>query len=218
LNQVLPDEDHAIQSYRHALSVWIPRLTQVALITKKNELQAVPNFDPKKFRYILRRSEYEREWGTNYARPGFTARVLAVIVRILPKIGSLKALDIKTPNAQTDKMYVESVERTVAAYRGMLRHVDDPDFVLANRDLDTARPTSPAEYHLSDRSHAKLLSLLAMNNYAQVSPALRINMLDFYSDLDRPFETKRHKKDWSQVLRNLEALKKQAKSESEGAP
>src|SRR5260370_28542325 len=29
LQEVLPDEERAIESYRHALSVWVPRLTQV---------------------------------------------------------------------------------------------------------------------------------------------------------------------------------------------
>ena len=47
LNDVLSDEDRAISSYRHAISVWLPRITQAALIAKKDELAAVPNFDPR---------------------------------------------------------------------------------------------------------------------------------------------------------------------------
>jgi hypothetical protein len=213
LNQILSDEEKAIQSYRHALSVWVPRLTQVALITKKKELKAVPNFDSKKFRYILRRSEYEKEWGKNYAKPGLGARFLAVMVKILPKIGPLATLDIKTPDAQTEKMYVKSVEQTVAVYHRLLAHVGEPASVLADRDLDTGRPASAAEYSLADKTYARLLKELAKNDYAQMTPALRANLLDFYNDLDRPIETKRHKDDWSEVLRELEALKKHAGSE-----
>ncbi|HEY6305455.1 MAG TPA: zinc dependent phospholipase C family protein [Candidatus Angelobacter sp.] len=212
LKEVLPDEDRAIQSYRHALSVWIPRLTQVALITKKKELQAVPNFDPKKFRYILRRAEYEREWGNNYAKPGFGARFLAVIVKILPKVGPLATLDIKTPDRQTEKLYVKSVEQTVAVYHGLLMQVDAPPTGLDDRNLDTGRPTRAAEYTLTDKTYAKLLKQLAKNDYAQMTPALQANLLDFYRDLDRPMETKRHKDDWNEVLRDLEALKKHAAS------
>ena len=210
LQVVLPDEEKAIQSYRHALSVWVPRLTQLALITKKRELQAVPNFDAKKFRYVLRRSEYEREWGKNYAKPGLGARFLAVVIQILPKVGPLAVLDIKTPDQRTEKLYVKSVEQTVATYHGLLGHIGDPATVLADRDLDTGRPTGAAEYSLTDKTYARLLTQLAKDDYAQVTPALRANLLDFYNDLDRPIETKRHKDAWNEVLRSLEALKKQA--------
>jgi hypothetical protein len=218
LQAVLPDEDRAIQSYRHALSQWIPRLTEVALITKKKELQAAPNFDPKKFRYILHRTEYEREWGNNYAKPGFAARFLAVVVRILPKIGPLATLDIKIPNAQTERLYVKSVEQTVAVYRGLLERAVDPPAGLDDRNLDTGSPTRAADYSLADKAYAKLLSKLAENDYAQVSPDLRANLLGFYSDIDRPIETKRHKREWNEVLRNLDTLKKHGGSAVQGAP
>jgi Zinc dependent phospholipase C len=218
LSQVLPDEEKSIESYRHALSVWIPRLTEVALITKKKELQATPDFDPKKFRYILHRTEYEREWGKNYSKPGFGARFLAVVVKILPKIGPLATLDIKTPDKQSEKLFVESVEQTVAVYHGLLQQAADPENVLADRDLDTGRPTSAAEYDLADKTYARLLKLLAKDGYARTTPELRANVLGFYSDLNLPIETKRHKDDWSEVLRDLDALKKQTVSRAEPNP
>jgi hypothetical protein len=208
LNEVLPDEDKAIASYRHALSVWIPRLTQVALITKKKELQAVPNFDPKKFRYVLHRAEYEREWGKNYYKPGLGARFLAVLVKILPKVGPLATLDIKTPDAQTEKMFVKSVERTVVVYHDLIHQATGPTAVLPDRNLDTGQPTGAGDYNLADKTYAKLLQHLANDDYAHLTPELETNLLAFYKDADRPIETKRHKDDWHEVLRNLDTLKK----------
>ena len=70
LKQILPDEEHAIGTYRRAVANWVPKLTQVALITEKKELEALPNFSPKNFRYLLSRTEYEKEWGKNYQKPG----------------------------------------------------------------------------------------------------------------------------------------------------
>jgi hypothetical protein len=218
LNEVLPDEERAIQSYRHALSVWIPRLTEVALITKKKELQAVPDFDPKKFRYILHRREYEREWGKNYMKPGWGARFLAALVKILPKVGPLATLDIKTPDAQTERLYVKSVEQTVDVYRQFLAQANNPTITLDDRNLDTGRATRAAEYTLTDKAYAALLKRLAKDNYAQSTPELRANLLDFYSDIDRPIETKRHKDDWREVLHDLDTLKKQAGAGAQGAP
>lgn len=217
LRVLLPDEDRAIGDYRHALSVWIPRFTEVALITKRKELEASPNFDPKKFRYILRRSEYQREWGKNYDRPGFFSKFLAVIVRILPKVGPLKTLDVKVPDAQTEKLFIKSVENTVDAYHVLLTRVGSPkvtqtagaDPKLGNLDLDTGEPTAPAEYTLADQTYARLVKLLDQDGYRAATPELRANVLDFYRDLDVALETKRHKKEWTNLQRELEKLKSQ---------
>jgi zinc dependent phospholipase C len=212
LHDVLSDEDRAIGSYRHAVSAWLPRLTQTALITKKDELEAIPNFNAKAFRYTLKRSEYEKEWGKNYYRPGFFAKFLAVIIKILPKVGPLRAIDPKPPTPQTEKMYIASVEKTVAAYRKLLGNTVENHIKLTDYDLDTGTPTKPGEYKLADRAYARLLKDLARKDFAGASPALRQNILSFYSDLNRPFETKRHKNDWKRVLANLDELKHQTQS------
>jgi Zinc dependent phospholipase C len=212
LHDVLSDEDRAIGSYRHAVSVWLPRLTQTALITKKDELEAIPNFNAKAFRYTLKRSEYEKEWGKNYYRPGFFAKFLAVIIKILPKVGPLRAIDPKPPTPQTEKMYIASVEKTVAAYRKLLGNTVENHMKLTDYDLDTGTPTTPGEYKLADRAYARLLKDLARKDFAGASPTLRQNILSFYGDLNRPFETKRHKGDWNRVLQNLDELKHRPQS------
>jgi hypothetical protein len=224
LRELLPDEERAIGDYRHALSVWIPRFTEVALITKKKELEATPDFNPKKFRYIMRRSEYEKEWGKNYDRPGFFARFLAVVVRILPKVGPLKTLDVKVPDRQTEKIFIGSVEQTVTEYHVVLtrlgaadlKRLVETDPKLVNFDLDTGQATAPAEYALADKTYARLLKMLAQGSYNNVSPALRANVLEFYRDLQRPLETKRHKDQWNALQRELDGLRKQTSPALQG--
>ena len=209
LHEVLSDEDRAIGSYRHAVSVWLPRLTQTALITKKDELEAIPNFNARKFRYTLKRAEYEKEWGKNYYHPGFFAKVLAVIIKVLPKLGPLRVIDPKPPTPETEKMYIASVEQTVAAYRKSLVITEEKQLALKDDDLDTGNLTTPGEYKLADRAYARLLKELSQKNFAGAPPELRQNILSFYSDLNRPFETKRHEKDWKRVLVNLDELRHQ---------
>ena len=209
LEKLLVNEEFAISSYRHAISVWLPRLTEVALITKKDELKAVPNFNAKEFRYTLHRAQYQREWGKDYYRPSFFAKVLAVIVKIIPKVGRLRAIDPKPPTAQTEKMYLASVEQTLTAYRSALHLAQEKRLNLPDNDLDTGEPTTPGEYKLADRSYARLLKELARKDFSNVQPKLRENMLSFYSDLDQPFDTKKHKGDWKRVLENLDELKQQ---------
>jgi hypothetical protein len=40
-----------------------------------------------------------------------------------------------------------------------------------------------------------------------ISNALRENILDYYADLGKPFQTKNNPKEWRTVLRELETLK-----------
>lgn len=207
LNKVLTDEDRAIGSYRHAISVWFPRFTQAALITKKDELRSIPNFNAKAFRYTLSRAEYEKEWGRNYYHPGFWAKVIAVIVKILPKIGPLRVIDPKPPTPETEKMYLASVQKTVAAYHRALVMAERSDLSLPNDDLDTGDVTKPGEYRLADRAYARLVKKLARRNFVNVQPELRQNILSFYSDLNQPFETRKHKSEWAHLLEDLNELK-----------
>jgi len=218
LNKVLVDEEMAIGSFRHAVSVWMPRLTQVALITKKKELESLPNFDPKHFKFILKRAEYDKQWGNKYYRPGFFTKLLAGLVKILPKIGPLRALDIKPPDAETEKLYVKSVETTVTEYRKALHQTEAPHFSLADSDLDTGGETVPGEYKLADRAYARLLRNLAQYDFTTVTPQLRTSLLDFYSDLNQPFDTKHHKDDWKKLMRDLDELKRQPQVASTAKP
>jgi len=208
LNDVLTDEDIAISSYRHAISIWLPRITQAALIAKKKELEAVPNFNPKEFRYILKKSEYEREYGKNYYKPSFSSRMIAGIVRILPKVGPLRAIDPKPPTAETEKAYVKGLEVVVASYRKTVHSAADQKIALPNTDLDTGKPTAPGEYKLADGTYERLLRELAIRDFSTASPELRNNILAYYGDLSEPISTKHSKCDWKEVLRALDAMKK----------
>jgi hypothetical protein len=208
LKSIFPDEDRSIGSYRHAVSKLIPELTRVALITKKKDLEALPNFSPRHFRYLLSRTQYEKNWGRNYQKPGFGARVLAFFVKILPKVGPLRALDIKPPTPETEKMYIKSVEGTVTLYQSLLWATRHEDPKLRNLDFDTGEPTSPGEYNLADKTYARLLDRLAKDNFTHVSADLRTDIVSFYGDLHTPIDTKKHKDEWKDMVRELDALKK----------
>jgi hypothetical protein len=78
---------------------------------------------------------------------------------------------------------------------------------LSNMDLDTGKKTKPAEYPLSDESYAQLLAELSQRKFDRVSPELRANILDFYSDLTAPYKTKDDSVRWQSVLTWLDQLK-----------
>src|ERR1700719_3997461 len=103
LKDVLAHEDLAIGSYRFAVSRMIPKMTQIALRThEKDMIKETPSFAKKKFLYRLSRSDYEKEWGKDYKKDGFKTRLLAVLLRYMPKIGPFKALAFNNPTPQTE--------------------------------------------------------------------------------------------------------------------
>lgn len=208
VRDVLSHEDLAISSYRFSVSRLIPEMTQVALQThKKDMMREQPDFAKKKFLYRLSRSDYEKEWGKDYPKPGFGARVLAIFLRYMPKIGLFKGLGFKNPTAQTEDMYFKSINSTVDQYRTFLHAVGTDSLVLPNCDFDTGQATKAAEYSLADDTYAKLLGQLSGRKFDRTAPALRDNILGFYSDLSASIETKKDHENWKEVLVELDQLK-----------
>jgi hypothetical protein len=208
LKDVLTHEDLAIGSYRFAVSELIPRMTQVALqIHKKELMRETPNFAKQKFLYRLSRSNYEKEWGKDYVKPGVGTRILSTLLRYIPKIGPFKGLAFNHPTPQTEDLYIKSINTTVDQYRIFLEQVRTDTLVLPNCDFDSGKPTKPGEYSLTDDSYAKLLGQLSERKFDRTSPELRANILDFYSDLSVLIATKKDKDDWKTVLSQLDQLK-----------
>jgi hypothetical protein len=48
---------------------------------------------------------------------------------------------------------------------------------------------------------------LQKNDFATVSPAVKTALLAYYADLNAPFATKKDKKEWAKVVREIDQLK-----------
>jgi hypothetical protein len=125
----------------------------------------------------------------------------------MPKIGPFKAMAFDSPTAQTEDMYFKSINTTVDQYTLYLYHVRSDSLTLANCDLDSGKETKAAEYSLTDKTYAKLLGQLAERKFDRTSPELRDNILNFYSDLSLPLETKKEPAHWQSVLASLDQLR-----------
>ena len=163
-----------------------------------------PNFDKKKFLYYLSRSNYEHEWGTVYRKPGLGTRILAFFLKLVPKVGPFKAVNFKIPTQQTEDMYIKSVNATVEDYTELLRQPVAATFELPNRDFDTGRETRAGEYVLTDKTYAELVDKLASKTTDPPDPALRDNLLQFYSDPNAPVATRKDAKAWRKLQEQLE--------------
>ena len=208
LKAVLPREDLAIGSYRYSVSRLIPEMTQVALQTHKKELmRETPNFAKQKFLYRLSRSEYEKEWGKDYVKPGLGTRILSTLLRYMPKVGPFKGLGFNNPTAQTEDLYIKSINTTVDQYRALLEEVRVDKLELPDYDLDSGNLTKISEYSLSDQTYDKLLDQLAKSKFDHTTPELRENILAYYSDLSAPTDARKDEIRSKSVQTSLEQLK-----------
>jgi hypothetical protein len=207
IDDVFPDLDLALGSFRYSVSRLIPQMTRVAIIMKKDEiLKEDPTMTRKHFLYHLKASEYRREFGNDYQRPNLGDRILAFFLKILPKVGPLKTLDFKMPSAFTENLYMQSVNDSVKQYGDDLKQAASNSLHLDNKDFDTGRETKAGEYSLTDETYANLLSKLADQQFAQLTPELKSNILAFYRDPQAPAFAAKSPRKWQQTLANLAQL------------
>jgi hypothetical protein len=179
--------DLSLGTYRYSVSTTLPNVTKIAWSLKSKEiLKDQPTVSRKQFLYNMKRASYQKEWGSAYERPGFGARVLAFVLRLMPRIGPFRGLAFKVPTPQTEKMFEDSFDATVKRDRASFAQAKTGDLRIANRDLDTGRSVSPGEYGLTDRTYDHLLEKLAEKKFDGVTPELRANILSFYAQMKTP--------------------------------
>jgi hypothetical protein len=208
MKDIFGDFDLALGTYRKAVSSVIPEMTRVAWHLKKDDLMKTnPKYTRRNFVYNLSRAGYRKEWSTKYRSPGIGARILAFVIRILPKIGPLKALSFKPPLPQTESLFQLSFDRTLTEYRGLLAAVQEGRLSLPNVDFDTGEATRPSEYRLADAAYSRLACALAERDPVSVDPKLRADVLHFYSDMEQPFSTRKNKKEWAKTVAAIGKLR-----------
>jgi zinc dependent phospholipase C len=210
LKDLFPEHDLArsIRVYQRVLSDLYPRLAMVAGKLKRREILAQhPQLAEKDFMYPRSMPKEKREeLGRHYEEPKFLHKGLTLLVRVPLKLGLLKSLDFDVPTPETEKLFVESMRVMRDVYQRLLGEIDTGRLALTNLNFDTGRPTRPGEYALADHTYAKLLDLLAKDNFKGMTPALKAHLLAYYAADEKPLATKKDKRERQTVIRNLEKL------------
>ena len=180
-------------------------MTRVALATYRLELvKESPDFDERQFLFHLSRSEYEKEWGKDYRKPGLCARIFGWLTRWIPKAGPAKALAVQIPTRETEDLYIKSINKTVAIYRDILRELASGHVELPNVDFDTGKKPEVGEYVLADKTYARWLDELASRGFLGVSPEIQQELLLFYSQQEQAIEPA---EGWRKIEHQLKLLK-----------
>jgi hypothetical protein len=205
MSSLFLNQNLATGTYRYTISSILPTMTKAAWSLKKDEIQkAQPSTTKRKFIYNISRSDYRKEWGKTYERPGIGARFIAFLFRLVPKIGPLRAFAFQPPPPNAETIFMRSFNDTLDQYRKLLAAFRDGTLRLPNENFDVGEPTRAGQYRLADDAYAKLVDKL---DGKPVSPQLRAHILAFYSNLNAPLATKRKPKEWEKLLREIEKLK-----------
>jgi hypothetical protein len=187
LTDVMPKEELAINTYRRSVSQIIPEMTKVALLVKGEELKReIPDFNRDRFLYHLSKADYQKSWGSGYKEPGPGAHMMAIVFKVVPKVGPLRAMDFKEPTAKTEDLYFKSVDQTIAEYGKALEAVKKKDLQTPEINLDTGKPTKRGDYPLADATYRELLDELAYENFKYMDDSLRTNITQFYDGFGFP--------------------------------
>jgi hypothetical protein len=182
--------DLALGTYRYTVSRAIPELTATAWSIKKKDIQQLQaGMTRRKFVYRMNTASYRKEWDRQYEKPGPGARFLAVLFRLIPKVGPFKALGFKVPTPETEKLFEASFNNTMIRYQAFLLEMKEKRLKLANDNFDTGRPTRLGDYRMADETYADLLEHLSKSK-DPVTPGLRDNILAFYGKADAPERAK----------------------------
>ncbi len=208
LADLLKDEDRTINSFRNAVSNTIPQATRIAWAARKDEIErSQPGATRRRFEYNISRSSYEREWGKTYDKPSAWDRFLALILRLIPKVGPLKALAFRMPTPEVEEQFMQSFNRSVTTYRETLSRETQNDLHLENGNFDVGAVTSLGQYHLADQTYAKLLHALAQRKFKDTPKPLAQIILAYYGDPVHPPVPVKGQPSQAQVETDLAQLK-----------
>jgi hypothetical protein len=182
MDDVLRVDDLTLGTYRFSVSQVIPEMTKVALAYRQKKLPKERRDEARKeFLFNLSRADYEREFGSTYHRPGIFAKIIAFLIRLIPKFGPFKALTYKDPTPTTEDLYFKSMNNVVEEYHRLVQKVDAGDWHFENRNLDTGHPTQIGRYDLADAAYCELVRRLSDKHFAQMTPDLKRNILAFFA-------------------------------------
>ncbi|MDO7874270.1 zinc dependent phospholipase C family protein [Hymenobacter sp. ASUV-10] len=214
LGQVVANVDLSIASFRFSVNQFIPVAARAAWHYKRKEIRKTnPRARRREYLFKHNRREYEKEFGRDYNKPGFGARIFSYFIRVLPKIGPLKPFAFKLPTPEAQKLFRTSFQTVMGQYCTRIRQQPADTAKtpprLPNNDFDTGHPTKAGEYALADETYGEWLRKLADKDFEHLTPSMKQNILTFFGSMPPvPASEKEREKDERQETRKaLEQLR-----------
>jgi hypothetical protein len=208
LHDVFGNLPFAISTFRWTVRNLMPTVTRAAWKTKKDDIKKLrPGIDSHRFHYHMSKKKYYTEFGSDHQKPGFTAGILAFIIKILPKVGPLKALQFKVMSPQGEKLFIASFDTVLVHYNSALARLHYEKVELQDVNYDTGHPTTLGEYELADKTYCDLLKNLNKTKLLNLTTPLKQNILSFFGNADTTMLAQKYPADWKKAAEALNHIK-----------
>lgn len=210
LHSVLGNEAANFDSYAWAVREFLPRFAYAEVLLHRKSFPADSNLpDFHEFEHRLKEADTRNGWEAyRKHKPSWQTRILAFAILIIPKVGPISDLAIRGPTPETEENYVASLLRATDEYGkllGELAQTNQDGFSVPDLDLDTGYPSRPGTYRLTDQTYARLLGRVTAQT-AMPPIGLRQNILAYYANPGAPIVTKKHRRKWKKVQKELATL------------
>ena len=181
LHDIFADEDVAITTYRWAFRELIHEATGIAWQLYRADIERLdPEATAAGFAYDLSRGDFESKFGKAFRQPGYFAKFVAFLVKLVPNVGPFKRLPYEPLPADAQRRFADAMTKIVREYQRSVERVPGRPVVASNVNLDTGQPVRRGDYAPADRAYAALLEKLDDRGFTNVPPALRADILRFY--------------------------------------
>jgi hypothetical protein len=171
----------SVETFRWIVANIFPSLTKAGWVAKKKTIKKNDTTKATKyFSYKMRQKQYDKQFGKGYRRPGFKAALLSYLIRVLPKVGPLRALRFKAPTPQSQKYLEQSIDTVLHHYSLHLQQLKSHPLHLQDKDYDTGNLTANCEYSLANETYTIWVLELQENDFKNINNPLRQNILHFF--------------------------------------
>ena len=133
--------------------------------------------------------------------------MLAVLLKLVPPVGPLQALQLKIPTPPVERLFMASFNRATVQFTDALNAEATKTLQLPDKNYDTGDFTPAGVYRLNDDIHAFWLHKLAAKKFSGITPEIKSELLDFYHNPDASYNTRKKPEEWRQTLSELAILR-----------
>jgi len=208
INEIFGNIDHSISNFRWAVNSLMPTVTRSAWVLKKNEIKEMqPGITARKFHYRMERKKYYEEFGRDHDQPKFKERLIAFIIRIIPKVGPFKAFRFKEVGPDGEKQFIKSFDTVMIHYANALAKLQYENISLPNVNFDTGKKITIGEYGLTDATYGQLTLKLQENKFGYLTNNLKQNVVTFYNNADTAALAKKDSSLWEKTSLAIREVK-----------
>ncbi len=130
--QIVGKRRPVVRSYRFAVRSFLPRIAWAESVLHRRGFPPDTHSEAfQVFNQRLAEADFEKRWNQYRKKAGIRTHLIAGIIVILPKVGPLSDLAIRGPSAQTQELYLRSVNAASDALKRLLSTWDTTENSLA---------------------------------------------------------------------------------------